>query len=99
MWRNLASNRVPEPLHLIELFILGSSTWLAYTADRFFEKIEYCPKQRSRFSIGRQNPHRFYFTLGCLLTCNRLGFKRDDILSYLDCWLDYRLLGISKFHP
>ena len=90
MWRNLISNRVPEALHLIELFILGSSTWPALHRRPLFEKIEYCPKQRTRFSIGRQNPHRFILFWVILPSCNRLGFKRDDILSYLDCWLEYR---------
>lgn len=80
MWRNLASNRVPEALHLIELFILGSSTWLAYTADRFFEKIEYCPNQRSRFSIGRQNPQCFILLwVVCLLVT---VWVSSEMISY-----------------
>ena len=80
MWRNLISNRAPETLHLIELFILGSSTWLAYTADRFFEKIEYCPNQRSRFSIGRQNPHHFILLwVVCLLV---IVWVSSEMISY-----------------
>lgn len=80
MWRNLTSNRVPDALHFVELFILGSSTWLAYTADRFFEKIEYCANKISRFSIGRQNPHRFILLwVVCLLVT---VWVSSEMISY-----------------
>lgn len=59
-WKNIISYDFRQVIHVPESLILGASTWLAYSADRHFEKCEIYQIKTSRHSIGRSHPYRFY---------------------------------------
>lgn len=86
-WKNLHSFSYYGEIYLEESLILGASTWLAYSADRFFGENERNASKDSRHSIGRSHPNGFLLFWGVILL---LSF----ILSYICLPHDIFLRGI-----